>query len=1041
MREFLDSLETARPWLVAAGFRDPAAAHRNFVRIAQQGLPLDLLDNLRRDLAQFLPGSADPDMALINFERFLENVRSPLSMLTFLERKPHSLAVLIQLFSTSQYFSEVLIESPDTFDFLWEHGSVALDPVLLRDEILAEVRSVDFDDVQMLDILRRHRSREMARIGFRDIVLGEPLDRITRSISDLADCLTQVALAAAYHHQELISGEPRSADDSYSRLVVLALGKLGGQELNYSSDIDLLLVYDDDGMTTGRGTRRESISNADFFSNVVRELVHLLSANTPRGIVYRVDLRLRPHGHRAALCMSLAQTLAYYERHGRTWERQMLVKARPIAGSMRLGEKFLQRIEPFVYRRYLSFVEINEIKTIKQQIERKATGQGRDAVNIKTGRGGIRDIEFVVQFLQLLHGGVRTELRENNTLRALKQLLLARCLNPDEHAALETAYRFLRKTEHRLQFMFDLQKHTLPESPDELDKLALRLGYISGSGVHPGEEFLADLDSITNRNRAILRHLMTDLFAEEEATTDRAPETDLILDPEPPEEQIEQVLGKYAFSNVKTAHKNLLLLSEEEIPFLSSIRCRHFLAAVAPELLKAISTASDPDMALVNLEKVTASLGAKGVLWESLSHNPPLLRLYVNLCASSQFLSEILINNPGMIDELLETLITNRSATKEELSTELARLLKGAADAAPILHSFKNTTQLGIGVLDLLEKRTVRETTESLSDLAEVTLAAICDHHWNILIQKYGLPTLENDPNRPCRYGLVGLGKLGGRELGYHGDLDVVLLYEADGASRGGNGERGRGGAKVSNFEFFTELLQKIARTAGEMTPSGKLYTIDLRLRPTGRSGALVSPLSGFDRYYQQDAAVWERQALARGRVLHGERSFATEVERVLFHGVTGAGWKKNSIDEFVQMRRRLESSRSEEDIKRGAGGQADVEFAVQVVQMCHGQAMPEIVTANIWDALARIEERELWPADRCRIFAHGYTLLRTIEGRLRIVYNVVRNDIPRDVGDRDKLAHRAGYASGEALMEDLREVRQQVREEFLASLEEMRRK
>lgn len=1039
MHEFLDSLERARPWLASLGFRDVAAAHRSFVRLAQQGVPLDLLDNLRRDLAQFLPGSADPDMALNNLERFLGNVRSPLSMLTFLERKPHSLAVLIQLFSTSQYFSEVLIESPDTFDFLWEHGSAALDPALLRDEILAEVRAVDFENEHVLDVLRRHRSRELVRIGFRDIVLGEPLDRITKSVSDLADCLTQAALAVAYHHQEQLAGEPRGTDGNYSRLVVLALGKLGGQELNYSSDIDLLLVYDDDGMTDGRGRRGEPISNADFFANVVRELVHLLSANTPRGIAYRIDLRLRPHGHRAALCMSLEQTLAYYERHGRTWERQMLVKARPIAGSMRLGETFLRRIEPFVYRRYLSFVEINEIKAIKAQIERKATNQGRDKINIKTGRGGIRDIEFVVQFLQLLHGGVQKDLREKNTLRALKQLLLLGCLNPDEHAALETAYRFLRKAEHRLQFMFDLQKHTLPESAEELDKLALRLGYISGSGVRPGEEFLCDLEAITSRNRAILRHLMTDLFAEEASLEGRAPETDLILDPEPHEGRIEQVLGGYAFRDVKGAYKNLMLLGEEEIPFLSSARCRHFLAAVAPDLLKAISEAADADMALVNLEKVTASLGAKGVLWESLSHNPPLLRLYVNVCASSQFLSEILINNPGMIDELLETLITNRVPRRDELAAELARLLKGATDVAPILHSFKSTMQLTIGVLDLMNKRTVRETTRSLSDLAEVTLKAVCDHHWNRLVEKYGIPTVQGERERPCGWALIGLGKLGGQELGYHGDLDVVLLYEADGQTSSGKDARGARAEPVGNFDFFTELLQRVVRTAGELTPSGKLYSIDLRLRPTGRSGALVSPIAGFTRYYDRDAAVWERQALARGRFLLGDASLAPDVQRILFETVTGGEWTANTVDELVRMRNRLESSRSTEDLKRGVGGQADVEFAVQAAQLRHGRSIPQIVTPNIWEALERIEEHEVWPEPRCRIFAHGYTLLRAIECRLRIVYNLARNEAPVDPREQDKLAHRVGCSSGKALLEDLREAMRQVRREFLACLEEMR--
>lgn len=1036
MREFLDNPEVARAWLTRCGFRDPAVAHRNFLRIAEIGVPVSLLRTLKGDLEQYLPGLADPDMAFNNFERFLCQARSPLSVLSFLERQPLSLAMLMQLLAASQYFSNLIISNSDYFDFIWEQGSIPLDPKTLRKEILAEIKSVHDDPEHVLALIRRHRGRELLRIGFRDIIAGEPLERITQSISDLADCLVEVALAVAYHRQARRWGEPRSPSGKLVRLVVLGLGKLGGEELNYSSDIDLILIYEEDGKTDGAAPYRESVTNAQFFSAVVREMVHLLAAKTDHGFAYRVDLRLRPHGGQSELCQSLSTTLAYYDRHGRTWERQALVKARPIAGYKTLGKRFLREVSSFVHRRYLTFVEINELKRIKRQIERATETRGGETTNLKTGRGGIRDIEFVVQFLQLLHGGVHARLREPNTLRALRELVTTGCLNLDEHAALENAYRFLRKAEHRLQFMFDLARHDIPEAPEELDKLAIRLGYVSGTGVRPGEEFLSDLRAITERNRVILGHLMTGLFPEPEknGAVERVPESDLILDPEPTLEQIRAVLGKYRFSNPREAFKNLMQLGVEAVPFLSSIRCRHFLASVAPILLEAISQAPDPDMALINLEKVTSSLGAKGVLWESLSQNPPLLALYVQLCSWSQFLSEILINNPGMIDELLDTLVMNRPASRAELATELARLLKGAEDAQPILHSFKNVNLLGIGVNDILGKRTIPETTRSLTDLADVLVGTIIDMHWSELTRKHGFPRLE-DGETLCRFALVGLGKFGGGELGYHGDIDIILIYEEDGSTRAEPAERLR--TKVtSNFEFFTDLLQRLTRTAGQMTPSGKLYSIDLRLRPTGRSGALVTPLFRFLNHVNT-CALWERQALTRARVFHGEPGFVATVGNMIHDGIVGREWQRGNAREVLEMRQRLEESRPTRDIKRGPGGQADVEFSVQLTQIKHARRHPEILESNIWRALDRLEAAGLWDARRSNIMRSAYSFLRLIECRLRIVYNLARNDLPDEPAELDKLAQRAGFATGEALMGELNRLSSAARDEMLEIIEE----
>ena len=1036
IREFLDSPETARSWLVRIGFVDPAAAHRNFVALADCGIPLDLLEDLREQLGQYLRGSADADMAFNNFERMLANVRSPLSMVTFLLRKPPSLAVLLQLFSTSQYFGELIIANPEYFDFLWERGHAAFDPKLLRDELVNEVASVGYDEDQAMALLRRRRQLELLRIGFRDIVLGEPLDPITRSISDLADCLVDVAMTVAYRRARDKHGEPRSPKGKLSRLTVIGMGKLGGRELNYSSDIDLILIYDDDGQTDGK----RSLSNTEFFALVVRGLVKYLSANTATGQAYRVDLRLRPHGNRAALCLSLEQTVAYYENHGRTWERQALVKARAIAGSMRLGNEFLRRIESFVYRRYLGFVEINEIKVIKRRIQSKTREAGGDETNLKTGRGGIRDIEFVTQFLQLVNGGRIPEVRERNTLLALQKLAVAGCLHSEEHSALETAYRFLRKAEHRLQFMFDLQTHTIPSSPEGLDKLARRLGFLSDDAIRLGEQFLADLRALCERNRGILDHLLLGLFLDDRETGEGEPETDLIMDGRPDPETIEAVLGRYPFKDVQKAYANLQLLAREEVPFLSSVRCRHFLAGIAPSLLRTVAEAPDPDLALVNLEKVTASLGGKSVLWESFSINQKLLRLYVNLCSWSQFLSEILINNPGMIDELLDALVMNRPPTLDALRTELGSLLRGAREVDPILHSFKNTHLLQIGVHDILGKHALRRTMHELSNLAEVLIGWIADHHWDELARKHGPPMLEADPERTADYALVGLGKFGGGELGYHSDLDLVIVYEGDGMTT--PTARRPGVKPTSNFHFYTKLAQRLARTAGQIGPLGRLYEIDLRLRPTGRSGSLVAPLEKYEAYYRTEggAAFWERMALTRARVVHGPESFRTRIAGALRRALCREPWDRRIADEVIAMREKLVTSRSGNDLKRGVGGIVDVEFAVQTVQLRYGVQYPEILRSNVWEATEAIGRVGLWDPVRIKTLTDGYTFLRTVESRLRIVHNVSRDDLPEDPADLAALAYRTGYEGPDAVgkfRQDIESTTGAIRQAFLKCIRE----
>ncbi|MGL4419806.1 MAG: bifunctional [glutamate--ammonia ligase]-adenylyl-L-tyrosine phosphorylase/[glutamate--ammonia-ligase] adenylyltransferase, partial [Gemmataceae bacterium] len=731
-------------------------------------------------LAQRLPTELrrlpDPDRALNNLERLAQQSVHQPTLAALATSADEQLHHLLTLLATSQFFADTLMTDPGAI-------LVALAPpgrnpstAELVSQLRAEMEPQD--DARQLRALRLFRQRQMLRIGVNDLIRERPLEEVTRELARLADACIDVALGIALKNATKKFGTPNTQRGKTARITALAFGKLGGDELNYSSDIDLMFLYDDEGETTGK--RAGIIPNSEFFARVVTDTIRLLSAVTDRGFAYRTDLRLRPEGARGPLTRSLASTISYYDVMGRTWERQALIKLRHCGGDPDLGREFMNAIEPFIYRKYFSFSEINEVKALKRRMEQQATRSGSDERDVKTGRGGIRDIEYTVQFLQLLNGGDLPAVRQRNTLLALEALEIAGCLTAQETYCLADSYRFLRKTEHRLQLLFDLQTHRLPADVGEIRKLALRLGYeerrptepdqpanaetapnLSAQRRSPLDEavpdhrlnprdllidpldlFLQDLHDTTRLNRVILNHLLHQTFGNADHPAESDPVADLILDPDPEDVAVEQVLSRYGFRELPKAYNNLLLLAKESVPFLSHRRCRHFFASIAPQLLHVVSETPDPDESLNNLEKVTASLGAKAVLYELLSANQPSLKLYVELCSGSPFLSGILINNPGMIDELLDSLVLDQPRDLAEFQNELTELTRGANDLEPIYKSFQDKELLRIGVRDILKKGTIQSTTTELSALAEAILQSVVNIQEQDLCQRHAVATL-----------------------------------------------------------------------------------------------------------------------------------------------------------------------------------------------------------------------------------------------------------------------------------------------------------
>jgi glutamate-ammonia-ligase adenylyltransferase len=946
------------------------------------------------------------------------------------------------LFSASQNLADILIQDPESYDLLRMTGGRAVARDLLVEELVADIRALSSED-EVMAALRRFKRRETLRIAYGDIVKGHSVARVTRQISYLADAIVEAAVDFSARQINEKHLRRNGGAERPPRFVVLALGKLGGRELNYSSDIDLVMLYQD-----ANGETASAVDGAEYAQRLAREVIHLLTESTELGFAYRVDMRLRPDGRQGPLCTRVDQAIAYYDTRGRTWERQAYIKARAIAGDIELGKQYLQHLRPWIYRRYLTLADIAGIKALKRKIEKHAEEAGVAQRHVKTGHGGIRDIEFVIQFLQLLNGGSIPQVRTGNTLTAIERLEHAGCLTHQERRILEENYSFLRKVEHRLQIMFDLQTHELPMNDAELAKLARRLVYRTGDTLTALETFKKYYLERTTVNRRILDHLLHDAFPEDAETE---PEIDLINDPDPTPDTIERVLGRYPFKDRRTAYDNLMSLTEESIPFLSSRRSRLFLSAIATRLLAAIATTPDPDATLVTLSRVSDSLGGKAALWELFSSNPSTLNLYVRLCAACPYLAGILTSNPGMIDELMDSLIVERLPNLPRLQASLAELTRGAEDLSPILLSFKNVQHLRVGVRDIVGKDDVRDTHAALADVAEACLQEITSAETAKLIEKLGTPTIGPLPapgesasaggelelpawpptpeqvGKPCELIILALGKLGGREPNYHSDLDLVFLYEAEGSTI-----PGKRGASTSNSHFFSELGQRIIKAATQFGPHGRLYEIDPRLRPTGRSGALALPLSTFVRYFESgEGQLWERLALCKARVIVGSPDAAAKAMAAVNASIHCRGWEPEDAAEILEMRRRLEESASPLNLKRARGGTMDVEFIAEMLQLKHGCDLPQIRVPGTLDALAALQTAGCLSKDDAQFLAKSYRFQRSVEARIRLMDAAGRHEFPDDPRELAKLAYLLNYADPNKLAEEMKATWQETRARF----------
>jgi glutamate-ammonia-ligase adenylyltransferase len=974
--------DSALNWLDVNRFSDPEQAKRDLRAIWGSGAPPELLQNLQLRLTGHLDQLDDLDEAISHLSRFIDSSPDPVSLLALFQRDTEALPALLQVFATSQTLANRLISDPETFDLIRASDGKPASREMLTSKLLSELQDLEQPSRAAL-VIRRFSSREMIRIAYGEFVRGATPERVGRQIADVTDAVIEAGLHFTLERLAERRGMPQRPDGTTPELTVIGLGHLGGEEMGYGSSIKLVFLYD--------SIDNQNVWHRDFYNTVVNELLTLLRGDESRSDGMDIDLREGPRYEVGVHICSFREALRIYETAGRTWQRLSFVKARVVAGSHKLGKTFLNRLEPWVYRRFMSRVEIAEIRTLRNKLEKSLTQESQAREDIGRSPGGRDDLELTVEFLQLLHGGNLGSVRCRNTYDAIFALEQAGCLTHQEATLLSENYARLCRLQHQLSVMFAQSGSLLPAELPARKRLAWQLGIRASDGSGGDiDRFETLLNDTFDKNRRMINHLMLDAPGDGDTV---ASETELLLDPNPDPALVENTLSKHGLMDPPYAMENLMALSTESVPFLSPHRCRHFLTSIAPALLAEVSRTPDPDATLSSLVKVTDSLGAKATLWELLGSSHPTMELMVRLCATTPYLSGILTNNPGMIDELIDSLLMNRMPSAQRLDAHSIAVCRGASDIDRILWTFKNSAHLNIGVRDMLGKDTLEATHQSIGDTAEACVRRMIEHEQESLASQYGDPCDEQ--GNPAQLVTLGLGKLGGREPNYHSDLDAIFLYSADGET-----QRRMGGhrATLTNQQFFNQLTQRVIMRINQPGPDGRLYELDSRLRDTGEEGVWAMTLEEFvQRFRENTAPLWQRLALCKARSISGSRELRSQADETMATIIRSTEWEPEMANEIREMRERMQQTATHDNLKRGEGGTVDIEFIAQMLTLRHAKQSPQILHTGTTASLLALADAGHLSEQESITLVNGYRTLRRIEANLRLMNTTARHELPEN--------------------------------------------
>lgn len=922
-----------------------------------------------------------------NFETVLEGLPT---LRALLQATPELDAELTRLWSASDYAADICIEQPALLQDLLQSGELE-QPLHKVDEHLAGTLQrlcpegqgcpPDKRREQLKRELRLYRKREMLRIMWRDISGRASLADTCRELSLLADACIHHALAALTPLVQGMHGLPLDSAGNVQELIILAMGKYGAFELNLSSDIDLIFVFPENGETTvpdslkERSPQARAVTVQQYFSKLGQMLIAALDAVTADGHVFRVDMRLRPYGNGGALALSITAMEAYYQTQGRAWERFAMIKARAVCGNPRAVEDLQSMLRSFTYRRYIDFATIDSLRDLKHQIEQQVRRKGMHD-NIKLGRGGIREIEFIVQVLQLVFGGRHRHLQQRSLFAAMDGLVLEHCMPPEDAEALKRAYTLLRRVEHAAQALQDKQTHDYPREALARQRMAGNLGYASAT----------QLEVELEQQRDIVAALFSKVIAEPKkegaaavdeewrqlwiGTLDKDKASALLasqgyLEPE----AVLDALDHYR------AGRQYLAMDA-----ISRTRMERFI----PQLLIRLGQEAQPDFGFRRVFEFVQAVARRTVYLVLLLENPLALSQLIMLCSASPWILELLSRYPVLLDELLRPLAEppEKRVLQDRLHQALLRSSGNDLDEQlASIQNFKQEQVLIVAAAELSGTLPLMKVSDSLTWVAEVILERILDMAWEQLLKKYGKPFNADGTCERRDFLIIAYGKLGGIELSYGSDLDLVFMHNghADLETTGGEG-----GTTVNSGAFYVRLGQKVLSLLNTHTVAGKLYDIDLRLRPSGASGALVSTPEAFRLYQRDHAWTWEHQALIRTRAVAGEAAvealFLSIRSEVLGQQRLQQQLASDIVSMRARMRKELGSRKSVDQfhLKQDPGGLVDIEFMVQYLVLANAHHYPDLLQwSDNMRLLDLIASHDLLPADEAQALQQTYIAYR----------------------------------------------------------------
>ncbi len=810
---------------------------------------------------------------------------------------------------------------------LWAHRLLAKDMNLLDDllqnhakvystaEMQQFLKATSIDnEVLLKKALRQLRQRVILRIMYRDLNGLADLNEVVTTITNLAEIVLNIA--TNYHQIWLESkyGRP-TANNHAQAFIVIGMGKLGGAELNVSSDIDLIFAYEDDGETDGA----ESISNQDFFTKLAKKLITALDDVTEDGFVFRVDMRLRPFGSEGVLVSSFDALEDYYQNNGREWERYAWIKGRVVVGE---GANIHALLRPFVFRRYLDYNALASMRDLKLQIHRDVTQKGQQD-NIKLGRGGIREIEFIAQVFQLIRGGRDASLQIKPTLAVLKLLQNKGLLSEKTVSELSRAYEFLRNLEHRLMYVEDAQTQELPKTDEAKARIAKAMNYPDWAA------FLTDLDA----HRKIVAEHFDATFSEKSQTQSQletSTETAIwqgIIEKEAALQALATLNSGAGYIEAEQTLSRLQMLRAsnryQQLPELS----RQRFDALMPLVIRHAAQTENADVALLRTIILLENICRRASYLALLTEFPEALQLVIKLCAASPWLAQYLATHPILLDELLDTqtlyAAPDFAQMVAELSKKMAELVGDVEAQMNAIRHFKHAATLRFAAQDVAGKLQLETLSDYLSDLADTILVVGLQTIWQSLQFKH----IETP-----KFAVIGYGKLGGKELGYVSDLDIIFLYDD---------------VAPEASEVYARFAQRINNWFNSLTSAGLLYETDLQLRPDGNSGLLVSSVAAFRDYQLHKAWVWEHQAITRARFVAGEAGIGKAFENIRIEVLTQARDIEKLKTEVLAMREKMRAAKTINtnyfDIKHSVGGIIDVEFMVQYLVLAHAKQYPQL--------------------------------------------------------------------------------------------------